>query len=137
MTNFINFDILSKCLLCIIYIDSDGCPPNITTIPSQSKDPDLEIVIIWPETDIGQTASVDCPCGSLSSANGLNAIRYCGGDFILGGNWMEANVMSCNFSDLARQLCGLSNVILSIAFDLLLLLILILFSWKHQREFSG
>ena len=137
MTNFISFDVLSKCLLYIMYIDSDGCPSTNTTIPSQSRDPQLEIVINWPETDIGQTASVDCPCGSLSSANRLTAIRYCGGDFILGGNWTEANVMSCNFSDLARRLCRLSNVILSIAFDLLLLLILILFSWKHQRKFSG
>ena len=90
----------------------DGCFSNSTTIPSPSGNPNLTLTIVWPETNIGVLAVVDCPCGSNGTSGGgkLQATRYCGGDFINGALWSEFDVTRCNFSDLARRICHLSNV---------------------------
>ena len=81
-------------------------------IPSHSGRQDLNIAILWPETNIGVQVIRSCPCGNQSSEGGgiLTATRYCGGDFINGALWSGANAMACNFSDLTREICGLINV---------------------------
>ena len=90
---------------------TDGCRSNITDISSHSGNPNLTISIKWPETNIGERAKVDCPCGNISSQKGsLIATRYCGGDFSNGGQWENPNVAACNFSDLAREICQLAEV---------------------------
>ena len=90
---------------------TDGCRSNITDISSHSGNPNLTISIKWPETNIGELAEVDCPCGNISSQKGsLIATRYCGGDFSNGGQWENPNVAACNFSDLAREICQLAEV---------------------------
>ena len=92
-------------------IISDGCHSNFTIIPSHSGTERLNIVITWPETNIGGLAIVNCPCGNLSKEGQLIAIRYCGGDFTDGAVWGIPDVVQCNFSDLAREICQLKNVI--------------------------
>ena len=89
---------------------SDGCLANYTIIPSHSGRPDLELVIEWPETNIGVVAVVGCPCGNGRSEGQLQARRYCGGNPNFGGIWSTADVVRCNFSDLAREICNLANV---------------------------
>ena len=88
---------------------SDGCPRNITDVLSSSGNPNLTLTIVWPETNIGVLAVVDCPCGS-NGISGLQATHYCGGDFTNGASWLILNMTRCNFSDLARKICRLSNV---------------------------
>ena len=53
-----------------------------------------------------------CPCGynNLEGRGIFEATRYCGGDFTSGSIWTEPNVAACNFSDLTREICDLSNV---------------------------
>ena len=67
---------------------------------------------MWPEANIGVQVIRSCPCGSKSSKDEgiLEATRYCGGDFINGAIWSEANIAACNFSDLTREICDLINV---------------------------
>ena len=89
---------------------SDGCHVDYTIIPSHSRRPDLNLTIEWPETNIGGVAVVNCPCGNGRSEGQLQARRYCGGDFTNGGIWSTADVVRCNFSDLAREICNLANV---------------------------
>ena len=99
-------------MLAVNFIFSDGCPSNITEIPSPSGNPNLTLKIVWPETNIGVLAVADCPCGSNGSS-GLQATHYCGGDFNNGASWMKLDVIKCNFSDLARKICRLSEVSLA------------------------
>ena len=89
----------------------DGCRSTATEILSHSGNPNLTITIQWPETNIGELAEVDCPCGNVTSMEGnLRATRYCGGNFIDGGQWRTPNIAPCNFSDLAREICALVEV---------------------------
>ena len=85
----------------------------MTVIPSQSGNSDLKLIIFWPETSIGVTAYVNCPCGNLTIGTNeeqLQAHRLCGGDFSNGGEWQMAFVDSCDFSDLARNICRIAEV---------------------------
>ena len=80
-------------------------------INSQSGDESLAVVINWPETNLGLTADLECPCGRLNlRSTQLRATRYCGGDFDTGGQWENPSVVACNTSDITRQICRLSNV---------------------------
>ncbi|XP_019850052.1 PREDICTED: hemicentin-1-like isoform X1 [Amphimedon queenslandica] len=90
----------------------DGCLSNSTIIPSPSGDPSLSLTVNWPETNIGVLSVVDCPCGSNGTSGGgsLKATRYCGGDFTDGAMWLGPDVKRCNFSDLARRICRLSDL---------------------------
>ena len=96
----------------------DGCQSTKTVIPASSGRQDLNITIVWPETNIGGLAVVTCPCGKTLQAN-----RYCGGDFTNGAKWAEANVAACNFSDLAREICQLRNVSYQITYQSFLIII--------------
>lgn len=71
---------------------------------------ELIINITWTEANIGQRVFVDCPCGNSSQGVGLQAERYCGGDFTNGAQWEEPNIEDCRFSDTAREICQLNNV---------------------------
>lgn len=55
---------------------------------------------------------MSCPCGSGSEStdDGLQATRYCGGEFVDGAMWTAGNIAPCNFSDLARRICRLRDV---------------------------
>lgn len=90
----------------------DGCSSEAVIIPSHTGRADLNITIVWPETDIGQTAVVQCPCDGINLGGGaLYARRYCGGDFFVNGSsWAEGDTALCDFTDRARELCRLASV---------------------------
>ena len=98
----------------MFYIFSDGCRSNVTEIPSyQSGNANLTISISWPESNIGELAKVECPCGNVTLGGRiLLATRYCGGDFTNGGRWTNPDVAPCNFSDVSREICQLAEVCL-------------------------
>ena len=58
----------------------------------------------WTETNIGLTASLQCPCAQASIS--VQATRTCGGNFIDGGQWMMSDTTACEFDDVALQLCS-------------------------------
>ncbi len=102
----------SRCQLCWHNINYrnyvsflDGCQADSTILNF-----DLNITIEWTETNIGDTAYTLCPCGDIASETNLYANRYCGGNFVEGGEWEAGNVAVCNFSSLARELCELADV---------------------------
>ena len=93
------------------HLISDGCHSKTSIIPSHSGRQHLKFVIEWPETNIGGLVVDSCPCGDILLEGQLQATRYCGGDFTNGALWDTADVSRCNFSDLAREICQLRDVI--------------------------
>ena len=90
---------------------ADGCPRDTTVIASQSGDESLAIEIKWPETNLGMTVELECPCKGLDLASTrLRATRRCGGHFSTGGQWDSPSDAACNTSDITRRICSLSNV---------------------------
>ena len=69
--------------------------------------------IVWPETEIGEVASVRCPCGP-EGENPLPpqsvATRRCGGNYDDGAEWGPQMCTECQFSDDRFQLCELLEV---------------------------
>ena len=103
-----------------IFLILDGCYSSTSIIPSYTGKQHLNLVIKWPETNIGGLAVVNCPCGSETNNEEqlhLQATRYCGGDFTNGALWDAPDVIQCNFSDLAREICHLRNVIYIIKYS--------------------
>ena len=74
------------------------------------NNPSLRITLEWPETNLGVTANVPCPCGENVSTGSLEATRYCAGNFQDGAYWEDPHDSPCDFSDIARELCQLNNV---------------------------
>ena len=65
----------------------------------------------WPETEIGQVASVPCPCGvSDPLIQELRGTRRCGGAYDTGAMWEEPQCDSCQFSNTRLTLCQLAEV---------------------------
>jgi hypothetical protein len=88
----------------------DGCSSQTLLLPSSNNDSTLDMTITWPETNIGRTATVQCPCGSLNlTSKGLVVTRYCGGNFNTGAVWDIADVSVCEFSSRVRRICKLSQ----------------------------
>ena len=68
-------------------------------------------LVTWPETEIGQVASVPCPCGvSDPLIQLLMGTRRCGGTFEAGGVWEDSQCESCQFSSTRLALCQLAQV---------------------------
>ena len=96
------------------------------------------ITIEWPETNIGELAEVDCPCGNVTSSGAsLRATRYCGGDFTNGGQWRNPDIAPCNFSDLAREICQIAEVWLHVLNQCIFLLVKYFYSLKQKQEYSN
>ena len=74
----------------------------------------LEVILEWPEADLGMVITVQCPCGNLSDLGGAEfnrvATRHCGGSFSSGAMWEEAMIRACNFSIATRRLCQIAEV---------------------------
>ena len=67
--------------------------------------------ITWPESNLGESVTVPCPCGGLDlQSSSLVATRMCGGDYTNGAEWEEPDVVNCNFTDEVRELCQLASV---------------------------
>ena len=82
----------------------------MTYIESDSNRPDLRIPLNWTETNLGEVAYLKCPCGSSLTTSSLQASRYCAGSFEEGAYWDPSDDGACDFSDLAREVCLLSDV---------------------------
>ena len=96
---------------CFLYLHFlDGCSSENTLIRSQSNSL-LDFNITWPETNLGNVAIVECPCGGLNlSSTALIARRKCGGNYDVGAVWEAGIITPCNFSDEIRELCSLASV---------------------------
>ena len=57
----------------MIVFSQDGCTSEPTVFSNS---------LMWPETDLGQTVTISCPCGDLSLGVGHpSAQRLCNGSF--------------------------------------------------------
>lgn len=83
----------------------DGCPELQESSCSNAG------LVTWPETEIGQVASVSCPCGVRDPLiQLLRGIRRCGGTYDTGAVWQEPDCDSCQFSNTRLTLCQLAEV---------------------------
>lgn len=63
--------------------------------------------IKWPETNLGDTASVPCPCAEFAGSLAGRAYRFCNGTFSQGAHWEEPSTGDCEAlnSNTTRELC--------------------------------
>ena len=82
----------------------DGC--NLTTTPFVIGS-NITTEIEWPETSLGDTTSVPCPCAEFAGSLAGRAYRYCSGTFSLGANWEMYDTSDCEAlnSMTTRRLC--------------------------------
>ena len=89
----------------------DGCSASQTVLPSPITTEDLSLTLQWPETNLGDTAVIECPCGGLDlNSTGLIATRRCGGNYDDGAMWENPIDGRCNFSIVTRKICRLAEV---------------------------
>lgn len=73
-----------------------------------------DVILNWPESDLGERPFLQCPCGSLFDLEGAainrNASRMCGGDFTNGAVWEDSMDTECDLSDATRRLCQVASV---------------------------
>ena len=83
----------------------DGC--NFTTTPFDIGS-NITIKIEWPETNLGDTASVPCPCAEFAGSLAGRAYRYCSGTFSQGALWEAFDISRCEAlnSMTTRRLCA-------------------------------
>ena len=99
---------------------ADGC--NYTTTPFDIGS-NITIEIEWPETNLGDTASVPCPCAEFAGSLAGRAYRYCSGTFSQGAGWEAVDYSHCEArkSMTTRRLCAaallLSQVLLYSGLD--------------------
>ena len=68
--------------------------------------------LTWPETNLGDTAVIECPCGGVDlNSTGLIARRFCGGTYETGAVWQPPEDTRCNFTITTRQICRLAQVL--------------------------
>ena len=84
----------------------DGCPEEPASTCGNAG------IVTWPETEIGEVASVPCPCGVSNDPliQELRGTRRCGGTYNTGAMWEEPQCDSCQFSDTRLTLCRLAEV---------------------------
>ena len=89
----------------MLIINTDGCPDEVTECGSVGS-------VMWPETELGQTVELPCPCGVPSVFGFLNlvATRQCRGNYLNGGIWNDPDCSNCNLAGTTQSLCELSNV---------------------------
>lgn len=89
----------------------DGCPAETTVLKSPIDTEDLRVILEWPETNLGDTAIIECPCGDVDlNSTGLIATRRCGGNYDDGAQWEKAFDQKCNFTIVTRRICRLATV---------------------------
>ena len=82
----------------------DGCPVETGVCGNVDN-------VTWTETEIGQVASIPCPCGvSDPLIQELRGTRRCGGTYDSGAVWEEPQCDSCQFSNTRLTLCQLAEV---------------------------
>ncbi len=85
-----------------VYID--GC--NFTTTPFDIGS-NITTEIEWPETSLGDTVSVPCPCAEFAGSLAGRAYQYCSGTFSQGAHWEDYDISECEAlnSQTTRRLC--------------------------------
>ena len=80
----------------------DGCNYTVST---HFTDP--SITTEWPETNLGDTASVPCPCAEFASSLAGRAYRYCSGTFSQGAHWDMLDISKCEAlnKNTTKRLC--------------------------------
>ena len=71
----------------------------------------------WPETNLGVTALLSCPCQEYLGTFAGNVRRLCNGTFTEGAMWsptIDDSACETKRSDISRQLCDLAEVISSL-----------------------
>ena len=98
--------------MLLVGASTDGCSSDTTMIPRHhSSNSSMNISINWPESNLGENVTVDCPCGNLTlDSDSLVAYRFCGGNFRTGGRWENPIDTRCIVSDISRRICELANV---------------------------
>jgi hypothetical protein len=83
----------------------DGCNFTTTSFDIGSN---ITIEIEWPETNLGDTASVPCPCAEFAGSLAGRAYRYCSGTFSQGAHWEKFDDSLCEAlsSMTTRRLCA-------------------------------
>ena len=67
----------------------------------------------WPETNLGVTVNVPCPCTEFAGSLAGRAFRYCGGTYSQGARWeASADISDCSAlnSETTRRLCEAARV---------------------------
>ena len=69
------------------------------------------LFFVWPETDIGQTVHLPCPCEDVLQS-GNYVTRTCGGSTASGGEWMDVDDTQCvtSISAITDVLCNIAKV---------------------------
>ena len=98
----------------ILNIYVDGC--NFTKTPFDIGS-NITTEIEWPETSLGDTASVPCPCAKFAGSLAGRAYSYCSGTFSLGAHWDEFDVSRCEVlnSMTTRRLCVAALLLAQVA----------------------
>ena len=68
---------------------------------------------LWPETDLRDFASVECPCSEFLSSLAGRATRYCDGDYVNGAHWsgtVDTSKCAIYSSNLTDTLCDAAGV---------------------------
>lgn len=65
------------------------------------------ITIVWPETNLGDTVIVLCPCAEFAGSLAGRAYRYCSGTFSQGAHWEAFDISECEAlnENTTRRLC--------------------------------
>ena len=86
-------------------MNPDGCPKLLNSVCGNVGR------VTWPETEIGEIASVPCRCGIKDPLiQLLKGTRRCGGTYEGGAMWEEPQCDSCMFTETRRELCALAEV---------------------------
>lgn len=101
-----------KNYITFLFVLIDRCPASTTRIPGPPGYSDLFLDLHWPETNLGDTAVLTCPCGGLDlNSTTLIATRHCEGTDEYGAFWQEHPYdVNCNFSVITRRICNLADV---------------------------
>ena len=119
----------------------DGC--NFTTTPFDVG-PNVIIEIEWPETNLGDTVSVPCPCAEFAGSLAGRAYRYCSGTFSQGAHWEDFDVSLCEAlsSAITKRLCAAALLVAQVLFHLVRCehqeqIHKIIGPWESKRSGSG
>ena len=67
--------------------------------------------VSWPETNLGTTVELNCPCGGLVLGEGRPvAERMCAGSFLTGAVWNSPSDSVCNFDEQTQGFCSVPEV---------------------------
>ena len=88
------------------YCVSDGCPERAFPVSRDDRN-----VISWPESDIANAVTVQCPCGSINESIYSEDIdRECFGNYDQQAFWLDPDITTCFFTERLLDLCALSTV---------------------------